>query len=367
MIRFHALITHLYNELGHKYNYHLCFREAVQQLGFEYKGYTNKSCPIQDMPSDWEKCLSFKDEQAKAKKIVQFLKRLLNFISIFRRKKEQNEKRFFFLESLCITDLVALTLSLLIFSKKDDRFWLLLRYDLPFNPCKWKVHRICLRFIQKRMRTRFVLLTDSERVGQFYEKRLGQKVHLIPIPQPCTLLAPKKASLIPILWWPGEPRMDKGFQEIQALAKHASTSVELRLSEQAKKGLQPSSLPLTFLPPILSREEYIEQLHACNAVLLPYDPKIYHSRTSGIFVEAVFAGKFPFVKEGSWLANELHKYSLSELVLDWTRPDLLTHILELLSNEALQDKFHTMQEAYRAYHSQKTYTKELGNIFTCAT
>lgn len=367
MICFHALITHLYNELSHRYSYQLCFREAIKQLGFEYKGYTNKSCSIADIPNEWERCLSFRDEKRAAKKILQFTRRLLNFITIFGRKKEQNERRFFFLESLCMTDLVALTLTLIFFSKRDDSFWLQLRYTLPFNPYKWKVHNVCFRLIQKKMGNKLTLLTDSERIANFYEKRLDQKVHLIPIPQPSTLHSPKKPSDKLILWWPGEPRFDKGFKEIQELAKQCTpTSVELRLSEQGRRGFQSASFSPVFLKPILSREEYREHFHQCDAVLLPYDPKIYHSRSSGIFVEAVSAGRFPLVKEGSWLAQELHNYNLSELVLDWSRSDLLTHITALLNNERVWDKFHKMQSVYLVYHSQKSYMKELGNIFKCS-
>ena len=52
-------------------------------------------------------------------------------------------------------------------------------------------------------------------------------------------------------------------------------------------------------------------------VLLPYDKKIYAECNLGIFVEAIVAGKITLVSADTWMAYELNKFKLTELVIDW--------------------------------------------------
>lgn len=362
MIRFHALITFLYNERGHHFIYHRCFRSAVQKLGYAYKGYTNKNCPISNLPPDWEQCLSWKDEKRFFLKLLQFIKRLFAFSRIFAKKDK--EKRIFFLESLTITDIAALSLSVFFFLRKSDYFWLLLRLDLRDHPFKEKFFRFFLKRMQKKLHSHFILLSDSERVGSYFENLLYQKVHIVPIPHTDMPNYREHSSRsIKKLWWPGDPQFGRGLKEIQSLTKNAVNDVQLSLSSKAQQFFLKARLNLCFLKPILSREEYIEQFACNDAILLPYDPQAYFSRTSGIFVEAVFAGKPPLVVEGSWLANELHRYNLPEFILDWNRPDLLPHIIELLNDQTVRTKFESMQKAYISYHSLSSYTKEIKRIF----
>jgi len=363
MIRFHALAPYLHDELGHWYIYHLCFRSAIQTLGFAYKGYINKKCSIQNLPTDWERCLEWEQGKNPFEKILQCFKRTLCFSRIFRRKPQKEESRVFFLEALCTIDLAALTLSLFFFSKRRDHFWLLLRIELRQKPLIKKIYRSCFRLIQKRMGKRFVLLSDSERVGLYYEQLVHQPVHVVPIPHTEARTVAKRVSNKLTLWWPGRPDLEKGADKIQVLARQTENgNAQIYLSELAKQWIQNPSSNLKFLNPVLTREEYIAQFERSDGILLPYDPNEYHSKTSGIFVEAVFMGIPPFVVEGSWLANELHKHNLSELILDWTRPDLLTHINELLKDQTVRNKFDSMREAYLTYHCLPTYTQVLRDL-----
>ncbi len=352
MIRFHALVTHLYTELGHRYVYQICFRKAVLALKIPYKGYANKAPSIQDLPHDWEPCLKWKDEN----RILQVFMRSFCLSRIFRRKPQEDETRIFFLDSPWLADLAALTLSLLLFSKKQDRIWLLFRYEL-----KSKLYSHMLRLLQKKMGHRLIFLTDSDRVAQTFEESLNQRTFVLPIPHTDIPILPSKPAKTCTLWWPGRPDLEKGADKIQTLAR-LSGNVEIYLSEDGKKWIENAQGHCKFLKPILSREEYLEQFGRSDAILLPYNPTAYYARTSGIFVEAVFAGKFPFVVDGSWLAHELNKHNLPELILDWERPDLLGHMIKILKDQNVKAKFNTMQKAYLTYHSLPSYAKELQQI-----
>ena len=53
-----------------------------------------------------------------------------------------------------------------------------------------------------------------------------------------------------------------------------------------------SVTPSSCYPSAISREAYLDALHRCDIILLPYDPQSYPpERGSGLAVEAVLAGK----------------------------------------------------------------------------
>ncbi len=91
----------------------------------------------------------------------------------------------------------------------------------------------------------------------------------------------------------------------------------------------------------------VEQIR--SLILLPYDPIVYQSSTSGIFVEVIIAGKLPLVKEGSWLSHELKKFNLPELIVDWQRPDFFTHAKTLLHSDEIQEKLEQMRKVYLSF------------------
>jgi hypothetical protein len=85
-------------------------------------------------------------------------------------------------------------------------------------------------------------------------------------------------------------------------------------------------------------------------ILLPYDLS-YAERTSGIFVEAITAGKLALTTAGTWMAGELLAHGLPELIVDWSRPDIWQVVVRLLQDEALLSRLAAMQSTYQRYHS----------------
>src|SRR3989344_6122135 len=99
-----------------------------------------------------------------------------------------------------------------------------------------------------------------------------------------------------------------------------------------------------------------------DIILLPYDPSIYRSGTSGVFVEAIIAGKIPVVKEGSWLSYELKRFSLEELVIDWEKKNLYEYFCSLPKNKEVLQKLEKMRIEYRKFHSIRTYQKQIEEL-----
>ena len=84
---------------------------------------------------------------------------------------------------------------------------------------------------------------------------------------------------------------------------------------------------------------------------MPYTPDIHSWLTSGILVEAIAAGKVPLVATGTWLADELERFNLEDLIVDWERPDLLAEIARLARDADVRRRLDIMRTAYLAFHS----------------
>jgi glycosyltransferase involved in cell wall biosynthesis len=111
----------------------------------------------------------------------------------------------------------------------------------------------------------------------------------------------------------------------------------------------------------LSPEEYDSLFRGIDIVVLPYDPKNYSQRASGIFMQASIYRKLVVVSSGTWLEESLKKNRASGKVFDYienkdqTVNNLTSSILNLI-NEV--DKYHTLAVKNSNYYSRKCTAKE---------
>jgi hypothetical protein len=135
------------------------------------------------------------------------------------------------------------------------------------------------------------------------------------------------------------------------------------MAENAKKYFSDHS-QICFIPSFLLREEYMEWMQTAELVLLPYLGKDYARRTSGIFVEAVSVGAIPVTTKGTWMAYELGKFNLTELIFDWTEVDLLDRLCILPKNQKILQKLQVMRAYYQSFHCEKGFAATLQRLFT---
>lgn len=328
---FHSLAPRLRNERGHELAYHTAVEKAAALMGLPYQAYVADDCEAKLPSQQWLKYF-------RPQKLWQDIGQL------FRTKKG-----VFFLESFTGRDLLVITASALLFAGQNTELLLLLRYGKCQLTAKGRLHLLCLKLLKAKLGKRFKGLTDSELVAISWP----EKLQVVPIPHTEHFLS-RPPPLKKIFWWPGIPRPAKGFEEMVYLASLPDAKeIEIVAARDSK-------LPVTLVDDILSRDEYCTLMGKSSVVLLPYDPETYRYGTSGILVEAVIAGKMPLVKEGSWLAAELRRYDLEELIVDWTNPHFFSHALQLLSST--KEKLARMQQAYAAYHSTQTFANELRRI-----
>ncbi len=337
---FLSLAPNAINESGHDIIYQKCLESAAKQLDLLYFGLLPQQSEVKQLQKNWRPFF----------RRNKFLK-CLDFCRAFSIQRE----KVIFIESFNTSDLIYLTLGALLFSRKRDRLCLLLRYGLNQLRQQGAIHILMAKLCKMRLGSRFVLLTDSELIAQECKKHFKEPLIVVPIPHGEAKIQWEDKNNKIICWWPGIPRAAKGLNELVRIAQlpRDVKRVELVAARQ-------SQLPnTTLIPDVLSREEYLFWLHASDCILLPYDPIVYRSGTSGIFVEAILAGKIPLVKEGSWLAHELFRHGLDELIIDWNDREFFSKIEALSCTASVQEKLQKMGDVYSKFHSHDPFSEQL--------
>jgi len=165
-----------------------------------------------------------------------------------------------------------------------------------------------------------------------------------------------------VAWWPGRPAADKGLETVRQLVRQtgpAAPQVQLVAAESAGLVPTPGACHVRLIPNVLSNAGYWGWMLAADLILLPYDLS-YAERTSGIFVEAICAGKPAVASAGTWMAHELLEHHLPELIVsDWLVPNIWEGLASLLRCADVRARLDTMVAGYRRYHSLAGYAAAL--------
>ena len=179
----------------------------------------------------------------------------------------------------------------------------------------------------ERLRKKITFYADTEELcAQYQALHELIKVYLLPIPhelmRPPDISGPDIACRPLRLTYLGNARTEKGFHHLPGLVKalkqshletglvkfviqaNSSMSLEERIIHNVRKKLAayPQDEVQILLAP-LSRSEFQRHLFEADIVLLPYEPKLYQNRSSGIMVQAIAAGRPVVAPEGTWMAK----------------------------------------------------------------
>lgn len=377
-----AVVPCLRNLSGHEVHYHKAVSRAAELNGWKYMVAVPEDCVLPDVDDHWIKCLKrfdifradiFRNIYANSKKFLGYVFSLRRF---FNKQilKAGSSRKIIFIESFKVTHLAGFVLSLFFISRKDLFVWVFYRQEpmfLRFGFVYKTLNRILLFLFNSRVR----LLTDSgllqDSLGVFF----GRTVSLMPIPHAnldtrglrCNLPVALNGKII--CWWPGPPRKEKGLDVVKKLAlalrKHKDADkLCLVVAKSAKLGTEAKSVNLLELEDSLSIPDYAAWMATADIILLPYDSQ-YRKATSGIFMECVSSGKIPVVTRGTWMACELSKYNLQDLITDWLMPDLISWIIKISEDENVKEKLNIMKKACADYHNEHSFAKamkELANV-----
>jgi hypothetical protein len=359
MLTFHSIAYFVQHEgTGHFYHLHKAVQKAVEPLMQEVSVYVPLKAHFDAAPPGWKQWFNLFNTRTNRRK---FLK---DCIRLF--KQPSDGPRIFFLEFFGRKDFALYSLAALLFARKQDFLWILYRDDLSIRRKKdLKTIRFFSKLIQLRFRRRFVPLTDSELLIEACSKWFGFRPTLFPILS--VPYQPVKVSLKDkvVCTWLGNPRPEKGEIEIARLVEiqdPAAARIVLNLSGATYFPPVKNQLTIQLRKAYLTEGEYYASLNESDVVLLPYDPIKYKMRTSGAFVEAILSGKVPLVKQGSWLAYELKRFGLDELIIDWNHPQFFTQLLTTLKSPTLSVKLAQMQQAYHSFHSEAGFVSTLHSL-----
>ncbi len=358
-IAFYSIAYYLSSDPGHFLHYHKAVEKAVRPFVDQFGVYISRNNTLKELPKDWQEWFHPFNSTRKRRKFWK------DCVQLFRRSSKK--RRIFFLEFFSHRDFVHFTLAALLFSKRDDQLWLLYREDLT----SWKKrHLFKMYFLSKalsiRLGKRFRALVDNDLLGKYYEKWFAKPLDVLPILHTCDYPhSPPQENKKLIFSWLGGPAPAKGLKLISQLVKiddPTAEKIQLSVSETTPLPKICNKITVHLRKEILSEDEYYASLFNSDAILLPYDPKIYKWRSSGIFVEAITAGKVPLVHEKTWMASELKKHNLHELIVDWNHPCFFSKALALLENKLIRLKLEKMQLAYKEMHNEQAFSRKIQTL-----
>ncbi|MBS3905136.1 MAG: hypothetical protein KGZ39_07410 [Simkania sp.] len=355
---FYSLAPRIKTEAGHDYVYHRCIQESIEKYGLSCTVLIDKEANIERLSMRFFPYFTSSFQSRVFSNIFQ------NFL---KERNICNQTKILFIDTFSLKELLDLTFAIKKSKKETTYLWIFLRYDLKKFKLNGRLHIACLKVILNHLKSQCVFLTDSRSIQQEAELLFKRAVHLLPIPHAFTITSTETHETKKIVhcWWPGPPRPSKGLNAIRKILEITELeNLEVILAASKDAMLSASNIQVVSLPAILSREEYFQQMMASNVILLPYDPVAYRCSTSGIFVEAIVAGKMPVVLAGSWLADELLQYGLEELIVDWETRWFWQRINELRQSTAIARKLGSMQKAYQKFHSLENFSNCVATLLS---
>ena len=370
-----SIIPMLRFEEGHPYGYNLAVGRACRINNWMHGALVPSSCLIDALPPTWKKVLADDFFTEKGCKIIEKkpIEKALTLIksikplcsNLYLIKKEKGQK-VLFMEQFFLGQILAFGFCI-FFVNPRSQVWLLHRYSIRQMGFKSKIYHIVHKLIEIRCgKKNLKLLCDSSLLAEDLRAYFKKEVVVIPIPhtQDQLLLNTIEKKEKYLMWWPGGFTTEaKGLNIIKKIAKLKNQNFKLMVADSAKEHITDLGIEVEFIKSHLSRQDYIQRMQIADLILLPYDPKVYHFSTSGIFVEAVVLGKIPLVKEGTWMAFELKKFELQQLIIDWENLTIFNYFESLLKNQDILDKLAVMQRNYRQFHSEASFADKMNFIY----
>ncbi|WP_392533940.1 hypothetical protein [Nostoc sp. C117] len=371
-----SIIPNLMGGEGHIIPYHTSITKAANLLGWKHIAAVAPEPKIVDLPINWQPCLSSENLELTINPIIRIFKcnDIYKFGSSIAKylKKEilpNSKHNIIFLERFIHVQLLGLLIALCLIPKENLSVWLLYRRDTHQDKTR-SIYKLLNKFIKRILEPgKFHLLTDSESLSKSLSNYFNESVTVMPIPHTDFIDVDTIPDLINevICWWPGAPRAEKGWDIIKSLITSMSEEAKkicVVAAESSELSTVLSGIRVELIPQNLSKLDYLKWLKTSNIILLPYDADAYRERTSGIFTECIMAGKIPVVTKGTWMATELSKYGLEELIIEWSQPDIIvSKIINLSKSLTVKNKIKEMQKGYQNFHTVESYAREMKILF----
>lgn len=267
--------------------------------------------------------------------------------------------------------------------KLNPTVFVMLRYSPSPNPYyplsgDFNKYRAAIKYLEESgVSKHFRLIVDSDLLKEEYSLMTYLPISLVPIPH--TMSAElynidTNKNQPKLLTYLGNARSTKGFQYLPHLvadlreelisgkwsAEFQSNVMFLRDKESVVSVALMRGLPVKLIERELSIIEYEDLLKRSSLVLIPYQLLYYHSQTSGIFCEALGAGKPVVVPRGTWMAKQLKSKNIGETFYPGDRISFTKATkIAMKKIDELTDNAKNYREEWVGYHNPNNFFKSL--------
>ena len=357
------------NYAGHYFPYYSTLASICKKLGWGYTVFAAKNHTLNE-DLKWEKWFS-----SSTKKKNSFYLRFLDY-KAHHYTKIPNQREIILLDSYTITDLMAFCFASalaktnreLIFFIRDDKFISSFKKkDQVLAFIRKIIFSISLSFLKRIYKNHVYFVTDSEILRDVWSQKISRQLHLLPIPHTTHLSDIKKTTDDRLIFWiPGNPDPLRGKNAAIAFSKLiANSDAQLYISEEYQAWIPPSK-NIHYLPSYIEEQKYAKLMKDSDYVLLFYHPFVFSSRTSGIFVEAIYAGNKVIVFEKSWASYELRKYQLNELIIspNEIKAELIEKLKKFQNCPNIKSKLKNIHTEYQKFHNINSFQNHFKELLT---
>lgn len=350
---------------GHDMPYNAAMANAVTALGWRFVTAVPESWARRSLPPFAMAVLNDRPSRLPTAR----LRHALSLAAFLRRQlRDAAPGRIgVFVDWHDLGSILGLIMAMPILRRRRAGLWLMLRRMPPEGGGLERRFRRFFRFLALALGDRARLVTDSTMVARRAAESWGLRDALVlPIPH-IDRVGPSAGPVRDRrarLWWPGRPRPEKGLEIIRSIAQMTDGAelVELLIPEGVLE--PPPAVPMlaTPIPIDLDRGKFVETLDLCDLMLLPYSADAYRDGTSGLFVEAVCAGRLPVTVSGTWMADQLAAIGVPELAWAedvWRAPGVLRRLAGLAGDAELWARFDRGRSRFVEGYGEKAFSRVL--------
>lgn len=276
---------------------------------------------------------------------------------------------------------------LLVMQRNTPRFGMIEKWKLFFHPYR-RIRPRYLNALYRRMKGRFVLLTDSEALSKDYAQIYRHKIVTASIPIEGFAPPDKELDFSPDsifsrynlqnnghvhFGFMGDSRNHKGFsllpvmiEKVLAAGKDKIDFVIQCPNSEYESALVPPGLRelqllaenypgnVTLLYERLSDEDYLNVFRFLNAAMIPYTDPQFTEGTSNVFTEAAALGKPVVVSNNTWMSLEMKKYGGGLEFEKGNTDDFAAKVIELAGNhKSFEKNAKENSQKWREFHNAK--------------
>lgn len=344
-------------ELGHDWIYQQCIESAANSKNFPCEVLVAQD--IEKSPDSWKKVLPShaKEPRGVIANYVYLIRLIAAIGSAVRRKSVKEDHLLLVLQSFSGMQLFAFSIASALFNSPSRKITPVVVWRYPLQDHGSEKVGIS-NWLMQRFTVNPTYFSDTELLVDRNTRSLQHPVALLPIPHIDEAFRKSKVaerSKPMVCWWPGAPRKLKGLDLVGVLLARLQASAAIKIMAAESSGLNSATGHFQAVPDYLERERYARQMLMSDVILTPYTAHAYTMNSSGIFVEAICAGKVVLSLEGTWMARELNKYGLKEFVLSLNIDQWLTMLINLSEGNTDIQGFSEMRRKYLDFHSEKTF------------